>query len=137
MYFMILKTYRPAAKQLNAQIGISDAEQQQKPLNGPSIGSIAERRGQVNLADLPVKIVPTCGQIPSRTNLGQKQQPQCLRSPYEELSLELVNGDGQIHGYNGGEGVEFAQFNGSGNNCNKMESVEQQPNGIGKNGKKK
>jgi hypothetical protein len=101
------------------------------------MGSIAERRGQINFADLPVKIVPTCGQNPSRTNLGQKQQIQCLRSPYEELSLELVNGDEQIHGNDGGGGDEFAQGNGSGNKCNKIESVEQQPNGIGKNGKKK
>jgi hypothetical protein len=131
-----LKAYRPTAKQLNAQIGNAE-QQQQKLLNGPSMGSIAERRGQINLADLPVKIVPTYGQNPSRTNLGQKQQPKCLRSPYEELSLELKNGDGQIHGNNGGGGTEFAQGNGSGNNCNKMESVEQQPNGIGKNGKKK
>jgi hypothetical protein len=101
------------------------------------MGSIAKRRGQINLADLPVKIVPTCGQNPSKINLGQKQQSQCLRSPYEEMSLELINGDEQLHMNNGGGGDEFDQGNGSGNNCNKVESVEQQPNGIEKNGKKK
>jgi hypothetical protein len=96
---MNLKAYRPAAKQLNAQIAIAE-QQQQKLLNGPSMGSIAERRGQINLADLPVKIVSTGGHNLLMTNLGQKQQ-QC-RSLYE---LELVNGDEdrQIYGNNGGE----------------------------------
>jgi hypothetical protein len=43
-YFLInLKACRAAAKQLNPQIVI--AEQQQKSLNGPSMGGIAERRG--------------------------------------------------------------------------------------------
>jgi hypothetical protein len=108
------------------------------------MGSIAERRGQINLADLPVKIVPTAGQNPPMTNFGQKQQQkqQCLRSPYEELSLELVNGDEQFYENNkGGGGDRFADEmtsnNGSSNNYNKVELVEQQPNGIGKNGKKK
>jgi hypothetical protein len=81
--------------------------------------------------ELPVKIVQTACWAELRVDdkfgskKQQKQQSLQLtsKSPYEEMSIELANGNGQVNGNNDGgpDGFadEMAQGNGR-NNANKM-----------------